>query len=603
MPTASSLPTLGPVIDSARRTATRFPLVMAAGFLSVVAGILAIDQVGPSELRGRLLVATSLGIPLFIALQLYGERRRHGATTRALVALTGVAALTLVYMSWPGWSEPVRVARYFQMSVAFHLSVSFLPFLCFREQNGFWQYNRLLLERFVTGALYTVVLYGGFAIALAAIGQLFAANIPGEAYGRLWVVAAFLFNTWFFLAGIPNDLSALEDRHDYPPGLKRFTQYVLIPLVVTYLVILMAYLAKVLVTWDWPSGWIGWLVSSVAAVGILALLLVYPVAEEHANRWVATYTRWFYITLLPAIVMLWLAIWQRIEQYGVTERRYFLLVLSFWLAGIAIHYARTRSRNITPIPASLCLVAFLTLAGPWGPYSISERSQTNRLEALLTANQRFANDRAIPSDRAVTFDQAREINAGFRYVLETHGTGGIDAWFGDSLSTIAAVVENTPESRRITAQAKAIGDYLGIEYVSRWQREPNRRIEYVADHTGLVMPLSGYEYAVRLRSQRTVESDTGLVAWTVFNRRVIQIRMRGAVITEVPVDPALEAARAYLSDNSDADGSGLPPTVLRSAIDDERARVIVYFSSLRGADTDSTVVLRSIEGYALVTIK
>ena len=45
------------------------------------------------------------------------------------------------------------------------------------------------------------------------------------------------------------------------------------------------------------------------------------------HRWVRTYTRGFYVALLPAIVMLWLAIGKRVAQYGITERRYFLIVL------------------------------------------------------------------------------------------------------------------------------------------------------------------------------------------------------------------------------------------------------------------------------------
>ena len=86
-----------------------------------------------------------------------------------------------------------------------------------------------------------------------------------------------------------------------------------------------------------PSGWIGYLVSSVAALGILSLLLVHPIKERKENGWIRTYGRWFYLALVPSIVMLLLAIWQRIAQYGITEKRYFLIVLSLWLAGMRIH--------------------------------------------------------------------------------------------------------------------------------------------------------------------------------------------------------------------------------------------------------------------------
>src|SRR5262249_46851893 len=157
----------------------------------------------------------------------------------------------------------------------------------------------------------------------------------------------------------------------------------LVPLVSVYLVILTVYLGKVLITRDWPSGWIGWLVSGVGTAGILTLLLVHPVAQDPAEKWVAAFARSFWLAVLPAIVMLWLAIWQRVRQYGITEPRYFLVVLSLWLAGLAVYYSITRSRQIRTIPASLGAVALLTFAGPWGAYSVSVGSQVGRLRALL----------------------------------------------------------------------------------------------------------------------------------------------------------------------------------------------------------------------------
>ena len=46
---------------------------------------------------------------------------------------------------------------------------------------------------------------------------------------RLWIVIAGVFETWFFLAGVPKNLEELDESDDYPKGLKIFTQYVLLP--------------------------------------------------------------------------------------------------------------------------------------------------------------------------------------------------------------------------------------------------------------------------------------------------------------------------------------------------------------------------------------
>ena len=152
------LPTLGPLVEASARTAQRFPLVLVCGALAAWAGIGLADSAGGNEQYLRLLAAATLGLPLFFALTLLGERRARTAAVRWGGLALGVVALGLFWARWPDWSDPVRAARYFQLSAACHLLVAFVPYAGFSEPNGFWHYNRALLFRFLTAALYTGVL-------------------------------------------------------------------------------------------------------------------------------------------------------------------------------------------------------------------------------------------------------------------------------------------------------------------------------------------------------------------------------------------------------------------------------------------------------------
>lgn len=116
---------------------------------------------------------------------------------------------------------------------------------------------------------------------------------------------------------------------------------------------------------------------------------------------------------VPAIVMLWLAIGKRVAQYGVTERRYFMIVLSLWWAGIAIYYTLGRSRNIKVIPATLCLLGLVTFLGPWGAYRVSLASQRGRLDRLVT---RYGLHTTV-TPRDIPFADRKEIAATLRYLL------------------------------------------------------------------------------------------------------------------------------------------------------------------------------------------
>ena len=340
----------------ARETVIRFPLALLAGGVAAVAAWIAVG--GPdSESTAvlRIILAALVGIPLLFVLVLDGERRGWSGSKRLLVSAVGLVVPVGFFLLGPDWSYILLFTRFFHLDLGLHLLVAFLPFIGVPSENGFWQYNRTLFLRFLVSALYSTVLYTGLALALAALDQLFGVNVEGKTYVRLMFVIAFVFNTWFFLGGVPRDLAALGEREEYPAGLKVFTQFVLIPLVAIYLLILTTYLGRVLLTRTWPSGWIGWLVSGVAVAGTLALLLVHPLRERKGLGWINAYGRWFFVVLLPSVGMLLAAILQRVGQYGFTERRYFLLVLALYLGGIAIFYGLTGSRRIRWIPLVLAL--------------------------------------------------------------------------------------------------------------------------------------------------------------------------------------------------------------------------------------------------------
>jgi hypothetical protein len=600
MTMADPIPTLRPVVTGAGRTLQRFHVALASAAVAATAAILTIEDLGPERLVERLLVAGTLGLPLFTALRVAGERRRVPPAGHVLLTTLGVGVLALVAALWFGWSEPVRFSRYVQLSVAFHLCAAIAPVTRGGEPRAFWQYNRVLFERILVSALYTVVLYGGLALALGAVDKLFGVDVPDTGYFRLWVVIAFVVNTWIFLAGVPRDFEALAGPLDYPPGLKVFAQYILIPIVAVYLVILTAYLVKVLITWDWPSGWIGWLVSGVAVVGILALLLVHPVAREAGNRWVAGYARGFFVAILPAVLMLWLAIGQRVAQYGITERRYFLIVLSAWLGAIAVQQVVTRSRDITVIPMTLCAVALLTVAGPWGAYRVSERSQVGRLARLLERHGRLVEGRAVRADRPVPEDDRREISAVLTYLAETHGTGAIAGWFGgaEALARIDTVARDIRPTRwQSESRARAIGDWLGVEFAEPYTGA-YQWFSYVAE---LPEPfsLSDYDALLLVRNGSDSATGPGLRARTARFNRSIEVYQDGALVTAFPLDSLLADTRSDAAAHRSGE-SRLPAALLRTERTGLGRRVTLQLHTVSGHWERDTLSVTAFTGAVLV---
>src|SRR5690606_5217766 len=125
--------------------------------------------------------------------------------------------------------------RLFIIGLGLHLVSAYAPFFNRRVEHKFWQFNERLFIRILTAGLYTFVIYGGVAMALVAADKLFNLSLNANLYLYLWLFMIGIFNTWFFLAGVPANYEALESDKHYPKGLKVFTQYVLLPLVAVYL--------------------------------------------------------------------------------------------------------------------------------------------------------------------------------------------------------------------------------------------------------------------------------------------------------------------------------------------------------------------------------
>jgi hypothetical protein len=599
------LPSIQYLAGEARSAAARFPAVVAAALAAAAFGLFAVGHTSDDTLvRG--IAAAQLGVPLFFALGAAGETGRWSRGLRGVLVVVVAAALVAYYFSLPDRMRPGAVTRFIQFNLAAHLLVAFLPFARPGRANGFWQYNKSLFLRFLVSALFSVVVYLGLAVAMVAIDKLLGLRIHEHAYARLWVVVAFVLNTWMFLGGVPRDLNRLEERSDYPRGLKVFAQYILIPLVVVYLTILTIYLVKVIVTTEWPSGWIGYLVSSVAVVGILALLLVWPVAGRHENRWVATYTRWFFIFMIPAIVMLLLAIYKRIDQYGVTENRYFLAVLSVWLAGVAVYFIVTRGRSIKVIPSTLCAVALVTSFGPWGAYTVARHSQTARLEALMD-DYGIVEDGAIAAtNETIPVEDQREISSITLYLVEHHGVETFERWM--TPERIAGLGEaDLPEEVRTSDRqlTYAIVKAMGFDFVPPWsgRAAPPGQFRYrVHRYRGgnRALKLDRPDYRVHIESLTDAIALDGSgysLGWDKIDGFVVSDS--AGVVVAAPVAALLEELERAPGYNIDA----VPRESLRLVRENQRARLVVYIEHISGTVRDGERVVTDLSAECYVTLR
>jgi hypothetical protein len=277
-------PSLVHVISSARKTVERFPWVLLSALASAgLAWFLVVRENTPpalEELLSRWLLVSMLGISTFAALAVALERSRLAPHRHWIGLAAGILLLVVFFFTHKQDLQRIYLYRFFQLAVASHLLVAVSPFYRRGGVVSFWQFNRLLFQRILQAILFSTILFAGLSLALWAIQSLLNLKVDWRAYYFLFLTISFVFNTWFFLAGIPSKCQDLESEADYPVGLRLFVQFILLPLVTLYVLILYAYLAKVVAIREWPHGTIGWLVSIVSAFGMLALLLVQPLLDH-----------------------------------------------------------------------------------------------------------------------------------------------------------------------------------------------------------------------------------------------------------------------------------------------------------------------------------
>jgi hypothetical protein len=487
-------PSVTTLLAQAREVSLRFPWTMAVGVFTAFAAIMA-SRHGASQDWLRVVAVAGLGLPLTVALTLLAEERHWAAQKSVALNLGGLALLVLFYKVWPDMGRKHEAIRYSQLSAGLHLLVAVLPFAGQQETNGFWQYNRRLFLGFLRAILFSEVLFLGLAIALVAVDKLFGVHVPSELYLRLYFVIMFVVNTAIFLAAVPLGLRELAGDTTYPRVLKVFAQYILTPLVFTYLIILLAYLIKIVLGGEWPSGWIGWLVSSVAIAGLLGFLLVHPLRHERGEGWIRSYTRLLFVGLIPAALVLLVAFWKRILPYGLTEPRLLGILLGIWLLVIAVSYTIRQDSGIRRIPVSLAALLLLTVYGPLSVTRLSVASQGRRLRALLGAHsQGQRND--------------EQASAALRFLLDHAASREIAA--ASSVPLPAINWDSLPEhaSRRDEAATRILSA-AGMRYVPEY-RSSGERYFYLNAHARAPVPISGYDWMVRVSSRDTSPIPAGV---------------------------------------------------------------------------------------------
>mgnify|MGYP000033819232 CR=1 FL=1 len=372
-------------------------LCFISALIACVAGILLIngsidssDQELLTKLRliFKLLLITSLGIPLFFAIALFNKVQEFSNKISIITQALGVSLLVLYFFTIET-ENYFDITQYAIYSLALHLFAAFAPIRKLKNNLAFWQYNLKLLQTFIITNIFTGILALGISLALEGIRTLLGVEINYKVNAYAMTIIFTLFNTFRFLSLVDTGFENYSE--DYSPKLIQIlTSYALIPLSAIYTVILYAYMImKYSVTDEWELE-LGFVI--FFAYSVLSLLIVLLSYNRRSKvKWVDIYSKYLPYIMLPLLAFNMHKINIYIGNNFLTISIYFLLVYSTWLFLLVMYNFKNKFNNIKIIPISLSIICFLISIGPWSFTNVSIKSAQNRIIQTLDSYKVFEN--------------------------------------------------------------------------------------------------------------------------------------------------------------------------------------------------------------------
>ncbi len=207
---------------------------------------------------------------------------------------------------------------------------------------------------------------------------------------------------------------------------------ILSPALIVYTAILYAYIIRILVRWELPDGGVAYMVTAFIGVALLCCMCQ-PLLEKRIFDWF--YKALPALAVLP-LALLWIGAVRRIGQYGLTEARFYLILLAALMTLFTAMLAGSRTRSFQRMAIILAAAgALFTYIPGIRAKDFGIRSQQKRLEAVLPQvieNGRFPED---PDYRAIFADDNsleawRTAESSWRYLKDNMGKERFEGAFG-----------------------------------------------------------------------------------------------------------------------------------------------------------------------------
>lgn len=573
------------IIVSLYLSIRRFPVTL---FLSACGAVMItiISEMSPSitanlsSILTRITMALFLGVPLSLCIRLFYEKCQGTKLYKLYVYYAaGAAILVLYYLFLLKDTGMVPYTRYAAVFIALTAGFFFIPNL--GQKQHFELYTINVFKSFLITAIYSLVLFSGLSAILITLNKLLSVNISSKAYFYTFIYIVCIFALSYFLAVIPGDCS-MEEKENYPKAFRILILYIVMPLITAYTLILYIYFIKIIITGQWPVGMVANLVLWYSIVCTAVMFFITPISGQ--NIWTRGFFTWFPRVIVPLMAMMFVSIGIRINAYGFTESRYYVVLMGAWASGMMIYYWFYKGARNIILPVTIAIIALISVFGPLSSYSISTRSQNGRFEGILTKNKMLSGGTISAAPADISQADRKDITSILYYFMDKH-----------SLKD----VKYLPDNFKIEDMQKV----LGFPPESAIY-QPGEYVNIAADRSGNAIDISGYQYLIDVPGLygKTGASGDISVVYNSDNQDII-IKYKGVSVYEKGLDAFVKGLTDKYAGSQKA--NAIPIEEMTFTDENNRADVKFIFLNI-SASRDSSAGETKVNGldfYVLVRIK
>lgn len=561
-PTMKAIEKVKNSILGLRHSVERYPLTLILSTVLFILLIyiheLRISNPDSTEDLVRYAMTLGLSLPLTISIAHLNEGVFHKKSAyQAAAFATGAVLLILAYLFLTKDMDLVKGIRYAGTMILFILSVFFTQRI--REHRNYETYVIKVFYAIFLTMLYAGVLYFGISAIIFTIDNLFDANIDSKYYYYSFLFVSLIFALSMFLSKLPKIEDIFED-YDYSRALRVLLLYIVIPLITIYTGILYVYFAKIIITQEWPRGLVSNLVLWYSAVSAAVIFFITPVLEDYGVA--RLFRNFFPKIVLPILAMMFVSIGLRINQYGFTENRYYVVLLGIWVLVAMMYFNLFNKLKNIFLPVSLAVFIIISLYGPLSSFSISDISQNGRFRSILENNGMLVNGTVTASASVPEADRKE-------------------------LSNIIEYFTNRDLDRlRYVEPGFKVSDMeqvFGFPYEPRYGYEGSENFYFYHENQNEPVEVTGYDYYLNTSTYNTPIPDMGDISLSYAKGTgILTFKDATGTLLEVDFNPYLATLKERTESGSFNEKSMLPLDQVTFTEQNEKLRVKFVIYNMNG---------------------